>query len=70
MLPIYIGDDVTDEDAFRALAEHERGLGVLVAEEPRPTAARHRLRDPDEVREMLDWLAGIPATDERATGGA
>lgn len=54
VVPLYVGDDVTDEDAFRALAE--RGIGILVAEEPRETAARYRLRDPDEVRAFLERL--------------
>jgi alpha,alpha-trehalase len=60
VLPIYLGDDVTDEDAFRALRERGEvgGVGVLVAEEPRETAARYRLRDPDEVREFLAAFAG------------
>lgn len=34
----YLGDDLTDEDAFEAL--RGRGLGVLVADEPRPSAAQ------------------------------
>ena len=52
--PIYIGDDRTDEDAFRAL---ERcGVGILVSEEPRPTAARYSLRDPSEVECFLREL--------------
>lgn len=51
VLPIYVGDDVTDEDAFEAL--HERGLGILVAEQPRPTAAEYVVRDCDQVRELL-----------------
>ena len=55
VLPLYLGDDVTDEDAFRALAG--RGVGVLVAEETRASAADYRLRDPDEVREFLVGLA-------------
>lgn len=53
--PVYIGDDVTDEDAFRAIAG--RGIGILVAEEPRPTAADYSLRDPGEVHELLERLA-------------
>lgn len=53
-LPIYIGDDVTDEDAFRVL--EGRGLGIVVLEEPRPTAATYSLRDPGEVRELLERL--------------
>ncbi len=55
-LPIYIGDDQTDEDAFRAIAG--RGIGILVSEEPRETAAEYGLRDPEEVRELLERLAG------------
>ena len=54
-LPFYIGDDLTDEDAFRAI--QGRGIGILVAEEPRPTAAAYSLRDPDEVRRLLERLA-------------
>jgi trehalose-phosphatase len=57
-LPLVIGDDVTDEDAFREAAG--RGVAVLVAEEPRPTAASYRLRDPQEVREFLERIAGLP----------
>lgn len=55
ILPFYIGDDVTDEDAFRELAG--RGVGILVAEEPRDTAAEYQLRDPGEVRVFLERLA-------------
>jgi trehalose-phosphatase len=54
-LPVYIGDDATDEDAFRALAG--RGVGIAVQEAPRDTAAAWRLRDPDEVRALLEGLA-------------
>jgi trehalose-phosphatase len=62
--PVYVGDDVTDEDAFRALVGRSGdGLGVLVAEEPRPTAAHYRLRDPEEVRRFLESFAG--GRDER-----
>lgn len=56
VLPFYIGDDLTDEDAFQAV--RDRGIGILVAEEPRETAARYRLRDTGEVREVLKRLAG------------
>ncbi|MDE0208189.1 MAG: trehalose-phosphatase [Candidatus Tectomicrobia bacterium] len=61
-LPIYVGDDRTDEDAFMALAG--RGVGILVAETPRETAAYYTLRDPDEVhrflRRLLDAVAPAP----------
>ena len=52
--PIYIGDDRTDEDAFRALGQ--RGVGILVSEQQRPTAASHSLKDPTEVERFLREL--------------
>jgi trehalose-phosphatase len=52
--PIYVGDDRTDEDAFRALGQC--GVGILVSEQPRPTAARYSLKDPAEVERFLREL--------------
>jgi len=52
--PIYIGDDRTDEDAFRAL--EKSGVGILVSEQPRPTAASYSLKDPTEVERFLREL--------------
>ena len=49
--PVFVGDDLTDEDAFRA-AESLGGAGVLVGPD-RPTAARWRL---DGVTEVTAWL--------------
>ena len=50
----YLGDDDTDEDAFRAL--RGRGLGVLVRWERRGTFAEAWLRPPDELVEfLLQW---------------
>lgn len=57
---LYLGDDTTDEDAFRALARRRGGAGegVLVADPPHgDTAARSYLRDPGEVAELLEALA-------------
>ena len=48
----YIGDDITDEDAFRAITS---GIGVLVG--LRPTAATHKLNGIAEVDLFLRWLA-------------
>lgn len=59
MFPIYIGDDVTDEDAFRAV--HHRGAGIVVSEEPRPTAASYSLKDPKEVERFLRKLVATLA---------
>jgi trehalose 6-phosphate phosphatase len=54
VVPLYIGDDVTDEDAFRSLKR--RGLGVVVMDTPRNTEAQYRLNDPDEVERFLQKL--------------
>jgi trehalose-phosphatase len=54
MFPIYIGDDSTDEDAFRAI--RQRGIGIIVSEQPRPTAARYLLKSPAEVERLLREL--------------
>ncbi len=53
-LAVYLGDDETDEDAF--LAIRSDGLGVVVADEDRPTAAHARLADPAGVHRFLCWL--------------
>jgi len=52
--PIYIGDDRTDEDAFRALGQ--RGVGILVSEQSRSTAANYSLKNPAEVERFLREL--------------
>ncbi len=47
----YLGDDLTDEDAFGALKGH--GLSVLVRPELRPTAADLWLHPTDELYDFL-----------------
>ncbi len=57
-VPLYLGDDVTDEDAFRAL--HGLGVGVYVGDPAaldRETRADFQVDDVDQVRELLDSLA-------------
>lgn len=51
VLSLYIGDDVTDEDAFRLL--RDRGVGIVVRDEARPTQAAYALENPEEVKEFL-----------------
>lgn len=54
----YLGDDLTDEDAFEAVGE--RGYSVLVRREARPSRARFWLRPPGELVAFLDdWIAGV-----------
>jgi trehalose-phosphatase len=57
LFPIFLGDDETDEDAFRAV--RGRGLGILVAAEPRETAAEYSLAGPGEVLEFLERCAAL-----------
>ena len=54
-LPRYIGDDVTDEDAFQSIAG--RGVGIVVRGAVAESAAEFSLRNPDEVEEFLRRLA-------------
>jgi trehalose 6-phosphate phosphatase len=61
VLPLYLGDDITDEHAFGALSG--RGIGILVADPADPevagrsTAADYVLGDTHEVERFLDALA-------------
>jgi trehalose 6-phosphate phosphatase len=51
----YLGDDLTDEDAFRAIKG--KGLGILVRKELRQTAADIWIKPPDELLKFLSaWL--------------
>ncbi|WP_164703288.1 trehalose-phosphatase [Modestobacter sp. KNN46-3] len=50
---LYLGDDVTDEDGFRALASD----GVTIKVGDGDTAAAHRVPDLDGVRAVLERLA-------------
>ena len=55
--PVFVGDDVTDEDGFRTVNDLG-GVSVLVLAGPaRPTEARHRLPG---VAAVLAWLRGVP----------
>ena len=54
--PIFIGDDVTDEDAFAVVNEMD-GMSIRVGHPAVPTRARHRLGG---VSEVLRWLKSMP----------
>ena len=61
VLPIYIGDDITDEDAFAVL--RGRGIGIVVRDESRQTVASLAVDSPAEVHRflalLLDRLKGV-----------
>ena len=62
VLPIYIGDDRTDEDAFRAI--EKRGVAILVSEQPQITAASYWLNNPEEVELFLQKITDRLHTTE------
>ncbi len=64
-LGVFLGDDVTDEDAFEVVRDW--GFGVRVGGAPRPTLAMGRIPTCEEVPGFLErWLATAGA---RAAGG-
>lgn len=69
VLPIYIGDDRTDEDAFKVLRDRGQGIGILVSKFPKETSASYSLREPAEVMNFLhrlvDWKCRL-SLKERA----
>jgi trehalose 6-phosphate phosphatase len=65
----YLGDDLTDEDAFEAIKG--RGLGVLVRRVFRPTTADLWLKPPEELMDFLEsWLQalGVEACQDNRKG--
>ncbi len=55
-LPIFIGDDLTDENAFTTIQKD--GIGIRVGNTSRKTAASYLLNDVAEVMTFLKQLAG------------
>lgn len=61
---LYIGDDRTDEDAFRVLAERGIGAGILVSNKVKPTKGIWTVRDPCEVTKLLKRLIAFGNSEE------
>lgn len=65
VLPVYVGDDTTDEDAFEALVRD--GIGIRVGSPDEPTRAHFFVRTTDELsrfgRELLTRLDRRAGTD-------
>jgi trehalose 6-phosphate phosphatase len=53
VVPVYVGDDTTDEDAFAAIGQN--GLTVVVGNSRR-SAAQYYLKDTGEVLKFLDKM--------------
>ena len=63
ILPIYVGDDLTDEDAFRELTGD--GVGIVVGRPDRPTFAQFGLEDIGEVEQFLRQLSDRSSDEGR-----
>jgi hypothetical protein len=68
VLPVYIGDDETDEDAFAALAG--RGIGILVADRAQDHPCRYRLESPDAVGRVPAPVSSTSFAETGAQVGA
>ena len=67
--PVYVGDDVTDEDAFRVLSG--RGLTVVVRDhDSRQTSADYAVADVGEVRRLIELLTALAAGPAHAGGAS
>jgi trehalose 6-phosphate phosphatase len=68
---VFIGDDRTDEDAFRALRMRQRrAVTVRVApDESAGTAAEFAVPDPPQVLEFLEWLRALRGARSRRAAG-
>ena len=60
-VPLYLGDDLTDEDAFVALEQQGHGLTLVVRgeDDQRPTAARYAVGDVGTSADVLTKLARL-----------
>jgi trehalose 6-phosphate phosphatase len=53
---VYFGDDCTDEEVFRSLAD----IVTVKVGYAANTAARYFVRSPQEVQDFLQWTTGLP----------
>jgi len=67
-MPLYLGDDDKDEEAF-GVVQARGGLAVVVAPQARQTQADLRLESPQETRLWLEALLDRPASEQRTRFG-
>lgn len=69
LLPVFVGDDITDEDAFAEISSD--GIGIMVRHSDdgdRATSARFAVADPAAVRAFTEELARTLEARHRADG--
>ena len=59
LLPIYFGDDLADEEAFKVIEDYGQGISVFVGEAKQNTAARYFVESPTEVIGFLGRLLNL-----------
>ncbi|XP_042414688.1 probable trehalose-phosphate phosphatase 6 isoform X1 [Zingiber officinale] len=69
VFPLYIGDDCTDEDAFKVLCDREQGFGIIVSKIAKETKASFSLREPAEVLKFLHCLVEWRQLSEEGSEG-
>ena len=60
LLPIHLGDDTTDEDAFSKV--NKQGISIFVGKK-RPSRARYYLKDVTQVKKFLSMLDSLLRED-------
>jgi len=68
VLPVCVGDDATDEDAFEALKDH--GVTIAVGPSTPLTQARYYVETPVEVHRLLQLILGARIRRSRTPHGA
>ena len=56
-MPVYIGDDLTDQDAFRAI--NSRGISIFVGRPEEAIKADYFLKGPKDVERVIGRLSGL-----------
>lgn len=62
---LYLGDDTTDEDAFRALRDARIGVGIVIGDRGRASDAHYRVDTPEEAWRLLARVADDLEADAR-----
>ena len=64
VVPVYLGDDRTDEDAFQYLKSRDgKGIGILVSSKSKPSEADYSLKDPSAVQQFLQRLIAFGSSN-------